>query len=485
MGQSGLAKRRAALTADAFHPVYLPCISTAHPLVPPFPQPTFEVLAVAANSGLAAYPTGYTRVWSGAGGAIWRPLPPPGYIAAGDLFSTDPDREPELSAMVCLHGGCTAAARPACFVVLLRCPGACTLFSAASLLCPPDTKRKKQASHLTPSGWPMRNLPTIFQAADTNTHLHFVALLSAEGTVVECSPGERLSLPPQLPHTPAASALVAAAVPRVDLWCNDNSLGTFYAGTASLPFPEQSFDLRSPLGVTPAALLAIGAAEEVAWAAPKQQLAEAAAAAGASPAEASRPQDVQQPAAQQAQQQQPGKVASLRKQKDAGEMFRRFESSRRHLQTESAARLVTPSGAGLGAGLPHALLHHMVISHVLIAWLKHVPFRPSVVGCFPPAAATCVAYLYGHSPLQVWTSAASGLGQLQSTCHTVATVSPIHCSHSCGLPPHLGLGRQWRWQRPRHLHLAPPATSRLCDTGRLPGAGVGPARFSLRGAGHR
>lgn len=181
--------------------------------------------------------------------------------------------------------------------------------------------------------------------SSTSTQLPSCNPSCAVGTVVECSPGERLSLPPQLPHTPAASALVAAAVPRVELWCNDNSLGTFYAGTASQPFPEHSFDLRSPLGVTPAALLAMGAAEEVAWAAPKQQLAEAA--AGPSPgaaaaAEGGRPQDVQQQQAQQAQ--QPSKVASLRKQKDAGEMFRRFESSRRHLQTESAARLVTPSG---------------------------------------------------------------------------------------------------------------------------------------------
>ncbi|KAI7845244.1 hypothetical protein COHA_001286 [Chlorella ohadii] len=242
---------------------------TGDVVMPGATQPTFEVLAVAVNSGLAAYPTGYTRVWAGAGGAIWRPQPPPGYVAAGDLFSTETDREPELAAMVCLH----------------------------------------------------------------------------EGTVVECAPGERLSLPPQLPHTPAASALVAAAVPHVDLWCNDNSLGTFYAGTAAEPFPERSFDLRSPLGVTPAALLAMGAAEEVAWAAPKQQLGESAAqAAAAGPAEAGRLQDVQQPAAQQVQQaQQLGKVASLRKQKEPGEMFRRFESSRRHLQTESAARLVTPS----------------------------------------------------------------------------------------------------------------------------------------------
>lgn len=67
-------------------------------------QPTFEVLAVAVNSGLAAFPLSYTRVWSGAGGAIWRPVPPPGYVAVGDLVTCG-DEEPELSAMVCLHGG--------------------------------------------------------------------------------------------------------------------------------------------------------------------------------------------------------------------------------------------------------------------------------------------------------------------------------------------------------------------------------------------
>ncbi len=79
---------------DARHPA---------PCQPPPPQPTFEVLAVAVNSGLAAYPTGYTRIWAGAGGAIWRPVPPPGYVAAGDLF-TDGEDEPGLSAMVCVHG---------------------------------------------------------------------------------------------------------------------------------------------------------------------------------------------------------------------------------------------------------------------------------------------------------------------------------------------------------------------------------------------
>jgi hypothetical protein len=70
---------------------------------PILPQPTFEVLAVAVNSGLAAFPTAYSRVWCGGGAAVWRPVPPPGYVAAGDIFTAD-GAEPELSAMVCLHG---------------------------------------------------------------------------------------------------------------------------------------------------------------------------------------------------------------------------------------------------------------------------------------------------------------------------------------------------------------------------------------------
>lgn len=50
-------------------------------------RPTFEVLTVAVNSGLAAYPVGFRRVWQGAGGALWRPLPPPGGVGGG-LFAT-------------------------------------------------------------------------------------------------------------------------------------------------------------------------------------------------------------------------------------------------------------------------------------------------------------------------------------------------------------------------------------------------------------
>ncbi|KAL4443584.1 hypothetical protein ABPG75_011321 [Micractinium tetrahymenae] len=232
---------------------------TGDVVTPGSTQPTFEVLAVAVNSGLAAYPTAYTRVWAGAGGAIWRPVPPPGYVAAGDVFTAD-EIEPELSAMVCLH----------------------------------------------------------------------------EGTVVECAPGERLSLPPQLPHAPAAAAAAASTLPRVDLWCLDNSIGTFLAATPSLPAPEATYDLRSPLGLTPAALLAMGAAQEVAGSAlaappgrPRSQQHEP-------PAQPARPAAA---GPGQQQRQQPG----LCKRKEPSEMFRTFQSSRRELRTETAARLVTPS----------------------------------------------------------------------------------------------------------------------------------------------
>ena len=58
---------------------------------------------MAVNSGLAAYPTGYSQVWAGAGTAIWRATPPPGYVALGDLVAPE-GQAPDLSAMVCLHG---------------------------------------------------------------------------------------------------------------------------------------------------------------------------------------------------------------------------------------------------------------------------------------------------------------------------------------------------------------------------------------------
>lgn len=159
---------------------------------------------------------------------------------------------------------------------------------------------------------------------------------------MECAPGERLSLPPQLATAPPALAHATAALPRVDLWCLDNSLGTFAAATVQLPAPERGYDLRSPLGVTPAALLAMGAAAEVeAWTVPK-------APQGDVPA-AERQQDVQQPAAA-ASKGQPQGQPSLRKQQGPVEMFQRFQNSRQEMRTDMVARIVTPSGARAASG---------------------------------------------------------------------------------------------------------------------------------------
>lgn len=38
---------------------------------------------LAAGSGLLAYPLSYTLAWQGQGVVVWRPVPPPGYVALG------------------------------------------------------------------------------------------------------------------------------------------------------------------------------------------------------------------------------------------------------------------------------------------------------------------------------------------------------------------------------------------------------------------
>lgn len=77
---------------------------TGHVVTPGQSKPSFEVLTVAANSGLAAYPASYKRVWRGGGASVWRPVPPEKYVALGDVFMASEDREPELSDVLCVHG---------------------------------------------------------------------------------------------------------------------------------------------------------------------------------------------------------------------------------------------------------------------------------------------------------------------------------------------------------------------------------------------
>ncbi len=65
-------------------------------------QPTHQVVALAINSGLVTYPTGYTRVWEAEGITLWRPQPQPGYRSMGCLATTD-GSPPGPKAVVCVH----------------------------------------------------------------------------------------------------------------------------------------------------------------------------------------------------------------------------------------------------------------------------------------------------------------------------------------------------------------------------------------------
>ena len=61
-----------------------------------------QVLAVAINSGFITFPQGYQLVHAQPGLCLWRPEPPPGYVALGCLATTE-DKEPSLTDVGCVH----------------------------------------------------------------------------------------------------------------------------------------------------------------------------------------------------------------------------------------------------------------------------------------------------------------------------------------------------------------------------------------------
>ena len=61
-----------------------------------------QVLALAVNSGLVAFPVSYDKAWSDSGIHLWQPMCPEGYIALGCLATPTPDT-PAQTAMVCVH----------------------------------------------------------------------------------------------------------------------------------------------------------------------------------------------------------------------------------------------------------------------------------------------------------------------------------------------------------------------------------------------
>ena len=143
-------------------------------------RPAFQVAVVAANSGLAAPPTRFDRAGAGpAGLVLWRPVPPPGFVALGCVASVG-DTPPPRSAVACVAAGaCVSAALGSC------------------LPLPPD------------------------ESAGT----------AADG-------GHVGDLPP-----------VAS------LWCVDNAAATFAAAPAGGAPCLAALDLRSPMGSSPAVLL--------------------------------------------------------------------------------------------------------------------------------------------------------------------------------------------------------------------------------------
>lgn len=164
---------------------------TGHVITAGDTLPSFEVMTVAVNSGLVAYPATFKKVWNGGGATVWRPVPPEGYVSVGDVITCgENSTPPELSEVLCLH----------------------------------------------------------------------------RSTLVEVPVGECLPLPAVSVSAPAAAARATASLPPVDFWCVDNTMGTFIATTKSGSESSrgvesvQGRDLRSPSGLTPAALVTQGAA---------------------------------------------------------------------------------------------------------------------------------------------------------------------------------------------------------------------------------
>ena len=78
-----------------------------------------QVMAVAINSGIVAFPTGYECVTTVGEVKIWRPLAPEGYVVLGCLAGAGSE-PPAPSQMVCVHAS-VAVDAPLASCFLLRC----------------------------------------------------------------------------------------------------------------------------------------------------------------------------------------------------------------------------------------------------------------------------------------------------------------------------------------------------------------------------
>lgn len=90
-------------------------------------QPDHQVIAIAINSGLVTYPTGFTLVWESPGVSLWRPVPPPGYVSMGCLASINNSSSSSSSAVPPARKTCVVVAQQVVVEALLaECMLLCT-----------------------------------------------------------------------------------------------------------------------------------------------------------------------------------------------------------------------------------------------------------------------------------------------------------------------------------------------------------------------
>ena len=231
-----------------------------------------QVIAIAINSGLIEFPTGYDLAWQSGNVSIWQPKAPAGYAPIGCLFSVGSE-PPPLSAVVCVHQKASVLREEAklsrllCQVIaVMAAPGSKSIQCAlARLLREGCDALKGVVSGCRDAMQPFSKSTVLPQA------------------LVKTVPGPCVKLVVPDEETDASSS----RAPAQDLWCVGNSAATFVlassgehrAGTV-LPFASDVctlasccsiscwvtaesclhawtgtvLDIRSPLGVAPAAL---------------------------------------------------------------------------------------------------------------------------------------------------------------------------------------------------------------------------------------
>lgn len=64
-------------------------------------QPIQEVMSIALNSGIVAWPLKYQECWKADTATVWKAVPPPGYVTLGSFVTLG--EKPGMHSMLCVH----------------------------------------------------------------------------------------------------------------------------------------------------------------------------------------------------------------------------------------------------------------------------------------------------------------------------------------------------------------------------------------------